>query len=82
MPQEQIDLMNLLNKRLTELKGENSCPVCGNYIPAGAEFCPNCGKRVLQSDNNSVERKKYCPGCGAEVSSESEFCVNCGKKIV
>ena len=49
------------------------CPECKTQIPAGAKFCPGCGKAVSQD--------KFCSECGTKVNSEAKFCSNCGNKI-
>lgn len=56
----------------TEVKGGAVCSACGAAIPAGAKFCPECGKKT--------DAKKFCTECGAEVPAGSKFCPECGKK--
>ena len=55
-----------------EVKGGAVCSACGAAIPAGAKFCPECGKKT--------DAKKFCTECGAEVPAGSKFCPECGKK--
>ena len=50
-----------------------TCPECGNPTPAGAKFCPNCGK--------ALPTVAYCPNCGNSVPAGSKFCSNCGQKL-
>ena len=46
------------------------CPGCGEALPEGAKFCPNCGRPAAQ---------KACPVCGAAPAGEgAKFCANCG----
>lgn len=46
------------------------CPGCGEALPEGAKFCPNCGRPAAQ---------KACPVCGAApVGEGAKFCANCG----
>ena len=49
------------------------CAECGAALPAGAKFCPGCGK--------PAPTKPVCPGCGAEVPAEAKFCPGCGHKL-
>ena len=49
------------------------CPECKTTIPAGAKFCPGCGK--------AVPAEKFCTECGTKVSSTAKFCSNCGNKM-
>ena len=32
---------------LGQIKGETSCPQCGASIAADAQFCPNCGQKIV-----------------------------------
>lgn len=50
-----------------------SCRSCGANMPAGANFCFNCGSRV-QGD-------VYCGSCGEKVPSGSKFCLKCGNRL-
>jgi len=45
------------------------CPECGNPVPAGSKFCPNCGAKV---------EGHFCAECGKPVPAGSKFCPNCG----
>jgi membrane protease subunit (stomatin/prohibitin family) len=47
------------------------CTECGQQVPAGAKFCPNCGH---------VQGGGGCPGCGQPVPEGAKFCPNCGTK--
>ncbi len=53
-----------------------TCPSCNQQIPAGAKFCPKCGKPVVKSD------QKICPKCGAVISANAKFCAVCGEKLI
>lgn len=46
----------------------SACASCGAAVPAGAKFCPSCGK---------PQGAVRCPGCGAEITGK--FCPECGK---
>lgn len=47
------------------------CAHCGNQLPAGARFCPECG-RALSS---------RCPRCDAQVAGDHRFCPSCGSPV-
>ncbi len=49
------------------------CPNCGVAVPAGVNFCGNCGTKV------GGEIK--CANCGATLAPGSKFCGNCGNKL-
>lgn len=50
-----------------------TCTGCGQPLPAGAKFCPNCG--------TAVAVKKFCTNCGFELAAGAKFCPNCGTKV-
>jgi len=45
------------------------CPSCRHINPPGANFCQQCGFRIL----------RICANCRAEISSDASFCHRCGK---
>ncbi len=47
------------------------CANCGNPLPAGSKFCPNCGTPV----------SKTCANCGAANSGTAKFCSECGQPM-
>jgi membrane protease subunit (stomatin/prohibitin family) len=51
-----------------------TCPNCKAQIPAGSQFCGNCGTKMLAA--------AHCPKCNAQVPAGSKFCSNCGASIV
>ncbi len=53
----------------------STCAACGASVPAGAKFCPSCGK-------NPRPAGRVCPGCGADVPVDGRFCPACGKSLV
>lgn len=53
----------------------STCVACGASVPAGAKFCPSCGK-------NPRPAGRVCPGCGADVPVDGRFCPACGKSLV
>jgi len=49
----------------------DTCPD-GHPVPAGAKFCPQCGKPVASG---------FCPNCGKSTPEEAKFCPSCGKQL-
>lgn len=47
------------------------CPACGQEIPFGSKFCPECGAKQ--------ETKRFCKECGAEIG-DAKFCPECGTR--
>jgi len=50
-----------------------NCSSCGAKMPAGANFCFNCGSRVPAA--------VYCSSCGERVPAGSKFCLKCGNRL-
>lgn len=44
----------------------------GHPVPAGAKFCPQCGKPVASG---------FCPSCGQPAPADAKFCPSCGKPL-
>ena len=64
------------------------CPYCGLHLPDTAQFCPECGRPVV--DATRVESKvkirsttitKGCPYCGLHLPDTTTFCPECGRPI-
>lgn len=56
-----------------ETASDPCCAGCGQPLPAGAKFCPNCGKAAGSGK---------CPVCGAVPSSGgARFCAECGAPL-
>ena len=51
-----------------------NCPKCGSVVPAGNNFCPNCGASMQV-------QTVTCPKCGTSVASGTKFCPNCGNNL-
>ena len=47
------------------------CPVCNTENPQGANFCLNCGEKLIQT----------CVECGTELPPGAKFCFECGAKV-
>ncbi|MFW5999955.1 MAG: zinc ribbon domain-containing protein, partial [Halorubrum sp.] len=50
-----------------------ACPSCGESVPAGASFCPDCGADLGDPDDPA-----YCAECGEAFDDDDRFCSNCG----
>ena len=50
-----------------------ACPSCGEAVPAGASFCPDCG-----ADLGDPADPAYCAECGEAFDDDDRFCSNCG----
>jgi RNA polymerase subunit RPABC4/transcription elongation factor Spt4 len=50
-----------------------ACSACGEAVPAGASFCPDCG-----ADLGDPSDPAYCSACGERFDDDDRFCSNCG----
>lgn len=57
-----------------QLMVENRCSGCGNTVPQGMAFCPNCGRSMGAVDSST------CSRCGSPFPPESRFCPRCGNR--
>jgi membrane protease subunit (stomatin/prohibitin family) len=48
------------------------CSKCGEPVPPGSKFCPNCGAKA--------QGKILCKKCGKEIPRTVKFCPECGEK--
>lgn len=48
------------------------CPACNNRLDNNAQFCRNCGFKILRN----------CPQCQTELKTAAKFCEKCGKNLV
>lgn len=60
----------------------NRCPHCGFAAPAGAVFCPNCGKQIPPPPPPVAPAANKCSNCSFGLGAEAAFCPNCGQKVV
>ena len=51
-----------------------ACANCGQPVPAGSKFCPNCGQP------QTAPQAKFCAECGNKLEGGAKFCPNCGAK--
>ena len=75
----------------------NFCTVCGSNLSENFKFCPECGAKIISSNQNDPSVKetttpgdsKYiksveilvCENCGDENPSDNEVCDGCGIKL-
>lgn len=55
--------------------GARVCPVHGPRGEAGAEFCPECGRRLAEPG------RRYCARCGTALETDAQFCAHCGTRV-
>jgi class 3 adenylate cyclase len=48
-----------------------TCAHCRTAVPAGARFCPGCGRPLPRA----------CPRCGADNAPDHRFCKSCGTAL-
>ena len=48
-----------------------TCPRCGQETPSDAEFCPECGTKLVV----------VCSACGVENAHGHKFCKKCGQRL-
>jgi uncharacterized membrane protein YvbJ len=53
------------------------CSSCGEKVPIGTKFCPNCGKALFPEE----KPKKFCQHCGEEIDKDCVVCPKCGKQV-
>lgn len=49
------------------------CSGCGEPLPNGSKFCPNCGMKTA--------REFKCPSCGHMQKEKMKFCPECGTPV-
>ena len=55
-------------RRRLKASDTRTCPYCNAEIDRHAEFCPVCGKKLVD----------YCTFCGAPMSPDEKICEECG----
>ena len=43
-----LEEQNNINIEILKLKGFKICSSCGEQIPAGSDFCPKCGNKIVE----------------------------------
>lgn len=68
--------------KIQEIKKVDTCPNCGNEIPADAVFCMRCGTRLIpESRVEKAEEEKKCKSCGRLLEDGVMFCTYCGTPV-
>jgi hypothetical protein len=79
-----FDLIDQLAPRRA-VPGPPAAPVCecGQPLPAGARFCPACGKAqgAVTQVSPEIAPPRKCSYCGAELPLGAEFCPSCGGHV-
>jgi membrane protease subunit (stomatin/prohibitin family) len=63
------------------------CPQCKSQLPAGAQFCSNCGTKIAAASACAkcgtmvAPGAKFCSGCGSPVASTPSACSKCGNQL-
>jgi len=52
-------------------EGQRACVGCGEHVPDGDVYCPNCGEKQ--------SHRAFCE-CGDEVRTDWAFCPGCGRR--
>ncbi len=63
------------------VKEGKACASCGNIIPLGKKFCPECGAPMPVEEAQPAAAAKFCPSCGVQMDADKKFCSECGYKI-
>lgn len=64
-----------LQKQVSVLKGNTTCPNCGAVSKNGTGFCSSCGQRF------SITIQKKCLNCGSPLEADQIFCTFCGTLV-
>jgi len=56
------------------VQNASPCPGCGEAIPEGAVFCPECGY--------NLKNPSFCTNCGTEIVEGADICVSCKSWIL
>ncbi|KPJ85690.1 MAG: hypothetical protein AMS18_16105, partial [Gemmatimonas sp. SG8_17] len=62
--------------RRARTKVATACPTCGPRPESDAEFCSDCGRPLVASDEPF-----RCASCGTAVPTGGRFCSNCGADV-
>ncbi len=59
------------------------CRACGKVLPAGEQFCTECGKPLPEKNlyQSYKERHICCRACETVLADSAEYCPQCGEKI-
>ena len=54
---------------------QTRCQNCGEEIPEGKKYCPNCGASI------SFKKTVRCRNCGSTIEAGKKFCGECGTPV-
>lgn len=60
------------------------CHACGESVPVGSKFCPECGAAQEAPQEQKKEEAKAdaaCPACGAKLRKGGKYCTECGEAL-
>ncbi|MBE6505706.1 MAG: zinc-ribbon domain-containing protein [Methanobrevibacter millerae] len=57
-----------------------ACKNCGCELPEEAQFCRECGSKVIEEE--PVKEIKFCQNCGSKIPKNTKFCFKCGASAV
>ncbi len=70
--------------QLKRLKGVSICPNCQAEVPAGSQFCNNCGIKLPPDpmQSQTMDRKMQPPAQRqGGVGNGARFCIKCGAML-
>jgi NADH pyrophosphatase NudC (nudix superfamily) len=80
--------IELIKEKILDIKDLNICPTCKHEVEQGTLFCPKCGAKIEEHDQEPVQEQTPVMG-NAEQAPQAEeqkpaekFCPSCGNKYV
>ena len=73
--------IDVIRKKIQDIKGVQTCEKCGAEMPMGVAFCSNCGTKILKQQPID-ESIIICQNCGTSIKKGSRFCTGCGKPVI
>lgn len=67
----QAQAGSIIPSASSESVSKMQCPHCKKEIQKNANFCPECGGKIVVT----------CPKCGKPVNPGQKFCAECGEKL-
>lgn len=91
MLEEYITAIKESQDRIAALQAEKNlikslvkCPGCGKLIDKDDVFCPECGYKMPEIEEEAEaedEEQRLCPACGEKIDKGTLFCPVCGAYI-
>lgn len=80
-----VETIEKENGYILELDGMCRCEECKSIISIKSKFCPECGHKRIQEEEQpqetKVEQPTFCLNCGNKLEPEDKFCMKCGQKV-